>query len=200
MFSRSSSVSSVFSISKDATKRFAGRIYVANSTNFEWQIEILTNELGTGCNPFHPEIIGPHQVSQLLYSYSSRTPIIVKATKKLKNDENENSKSYEKSVSTKSGLIITDVDLTLSKRRWKSKFLKKFASGDNGDFWKPKFDDNLTYDPHRNITKGATCRICKAQNTESSSDEESCKNEIEPYFNNMLFRETKEEEGNINTV
>ena len=56
------------------------------------------------------------------------------------------------------------------------------------------------YFNHRNITKGATCRICKAQNTESSSDEELCKNEIEPYFNNMLFRETKEEEGNINTV
>ena len=82
MFSRSSSRNSL--LSEGVIKRFEGRIYVANSTDTEWLIEILNNGYDVGSTQSRANTIGAHQVSQLSCVYiqegSCKIPLIVKAT------------------------------------------------------------------------------------------------------------------------
>lgn len=205
MSSRSSSVSRL-STSEDETKIFEGRVYVANSTTFQWKVEVITNETEFGNTSAYPCTIGAHQVLPLsciyefqedtigLISRINKRPIIVKATKK--NDDLDGTISYELAVKNKSGLIITDECLIYSQKRYTPRIFKPFTFGDQG-CWKSKFVKNMTYDPHKNISKGGTCPTCKAQNTQRSSTQEPWINDSSLTINLPICQETQKSEGKI---
>ena len=174
MSSRDSSVSRVSSISEGKIQRGEGHIYVANSTDCLWQVEFLTNEYEIGSGSIGADTIGPHQISKMacvcireffpirgnpIRGTSRRIPIVIKVTKK--NYSLSTLETYKRSVKNKSGLIITETGLVDAKKR-RNPFSKSFSSG-SPECWKPKGDENRTYDPHVNLLKGEQCQICKVQ-------------------------------------
>ena len=69
MSSRSSSASRASSVSEGPIKRYEGRIFVANSTDSEWRIELLKSGYEIDAKTNRESTLGAHQVSQLPCEY-----------------------------------------------------------------------------------------------------------------------------------
>ena len=177
MSSRSSSVSRASSISEGPITQYQGRIFVANSTDSEWKINILKNDYEIGTNTNAEFTLGAHQVSQLPCEFiqvgTRKPPIIIRATRRKNGIVEE--KPFQTPVKNKSGLIVTSNALIYSKMRWKPKFLevlsRPFTSGTE-DCWTPKFDKTMNYNPHKNLAEGEMCSICQASASITNEDVE----------------------------
>ena len=100
-------------------KTCEGLIFVANSTTFGWNLEVITNESEIGNISSHQHTIGPHKALELSCIYSEGNkfeayPFVVKAT--MRNGDLKSPISHELPVKDKSGLIITETKLIVSKR------------------------------------------------------------------------------------
>ena len=162
-------------------KQYEGHIYIANSTNMEWHIEFLTNEYGIKDSVIGPNTIGAHQINRLSCTYilkgMRKVPLYIKATRASNGYAEE--KPFEICVKNKSGLIITDKCLTNSRKRWRSKL---FGSGSD-DCWRPLLDNNMNYNPHKNMANGTKCSVCNAYISNSKTSKEE---KVQEPFSNLF--------------